>query len=415
MQELGKQKEEAFLVLPSEYKQHKSILEGGKHLYVDTQREWGCDVGALSPKILKQKLENVIFHSTVPDNSVLIYSFESSFSLLVALIGILRHHANVVVFLNFIDGQFWVKLFTSRLFQIFGFHWFIRKQIQKVTPMLLLTANSSRQAKFFTSILGVEVQVHNPISIAPIEPQTTKSSFQDIATDSNPKLLIIFWPVDIPFLMQLLYLIKENRPELFENMVIHSKWKDPSVREFVNQLSIFKPALIEEELSQEDYRNMINGASLSILCYTDTYHYMGGSGRVVDSLIAGVPVIVAKGGVVHDLALSLDAAFDFIIEDPNSVLHAIEKYENSPYWDLSTRKKYRENLKIRANENFSPSALVDRFQEFINLKSTSKIDSEWIVMKGNIGLWFELKILNFVWRSLRVYECISRTKSITND
>jgi glycosyltransferase involved in cell wall biosynthesis len=167
-----------------------------------------------------------------------------------------------------------------------------------------------------------------------------------------------------------------------------------------------KPKVIFGELSLDEYTKMITNASAALICYTDYYHQIGGSGRLVDCLCNGTPVIVPEGGALSELIDEEGGSFVYRIEDPKTFAAAISNFLKSEY-NLGGSSNLRQELSAKSMELYSVSRLVNTLLNFhsqIGISTKSLRKSQF---------YMHLRLLELNWIILKTYETLkSRRRAI---
>jgi hypothetical protein len=347
-----------YLVLSPPIKDDKTpdFIDDRWHFIEDFQA-WGNDLGTMSPRKLIKRILPILKNLDEAEN-ITIFSFESSFSMVVALLEIQRKIPNLRVSVTLLDHGFWKKFLSTRIpfirFLVLNFIGVLRN----ANSSFKLLHPSLSQLENFSRLLGIKVSPYSHISAF--------WKFSEWPLKIDPKelrLLVLPWSVDLDHVKEF---VNSASSKIGLDFKIHVHFKNQ------NDLNYFRESLevdlfnrIEYSvgaLSLEDYISQFKRSDLAWLPYTDFYHQITGSGRAFDCLALGCPLIIDERS---DLALMV-ADFPLIYLCPDSDIHWISKFMeqlSQEKKDFDSYVKRRETLENLGSALFSPSNGIDSFLE----------------------------------------------------
>ena len=372
-----------------------------------TTMEWGKDTGAISPLKLANLIEKEFSTEGILKSRNIIYTYETSFSLLAALVIILLRNPNSTAAANMLDSGYWQRFFNLQLLSFAPLRASIKFPLKFIGKRLLLFANMSSQAEIISKQIDYPVDAFPHITAL----NPAEYSFKDFqmrsSSDSLPRILFFTWTEDLPFVCQILSNIEQKSPLLLSKITIHTKSLSDKVflKTFLVEKNIEGVNIVAGTLSESNYIDLICSNEVTVFPYTDAMHFLNGSGRVIDSLILGKPVILSSesGSCLH--ARKVNACFTFHGVDPASVLGAIKEFEASPFFSEKSSNLYQEELKSAAAVEFSVGGLLKK----VTFKSNERM-SNYAALKPPHKLIYFFIILEFqiTWTLLNAFHKFSR-------
>ena len=383
-------------------------------MILPTRKEWGKDTGTISPLRLAKLIETEILIDTKQSSRSLIYTYETSYSLLAALIIILLRRPNSTAAANMLDTGYWQRFFDWEWFSWAPLRSSVKYALKSVDKRLLLYANMPNHAAIISKQINYSVDVFPHISA--LNPKEyANEDFSNILRDEKlPKILILTWPGDLPFVCRTLKLMSQKHPMLLQQITVHTKNSiDDSVMiSYLSLENIKGINLVTGTLSDDSYKKLIRQNDVTLFPYSDEMHFSTGSGRVIDSLVLGRPVILnsESGSCLH--ANKVNACFTFDGISPSSLLEAIEKFQLSPFFAVNSAKKEQDNLESAAGIEFSIGGMLGNIisgseERMGNTKTGAhvrKIDIALVILIFEVT-WHTLAVYNefslFIQRALK--------------
>ena len=372
-----------------------------------TIEEWGKDTGTISPIKLAKLIEKELSIDGRLDSKTIIYTYETSFSLLAALVLILLRNPNWTASANMLDSGYWQRFFNLQLLSFAPLRASIKFALKFVWKRLILFANMSNQAEIISKQIGYPVDAFPHITALNPTEYTLKDSSTRATSSALPRVLVFTWSEDLPFVSQILSLMAQKSPLLLSQTTIHTKIISDEVvlRKYLLQKEIEGVNIVSGTLSEPNYMNLICSNDLTLFPYIDAMHFLNGSGRVIDSLILGRPVILnsESGSCLH--AKKVNACFTFDRVDPASVLEAIEDFKASPFFNIESSSMYRDELKSAAAIEFSVGGLLKR----VIIESNERMSNYSISRRPHTLIFYVIALeLEITWTFLNAYHKISR-------
>ena len=263
--------------------------------FIEDFSAWGNDLGTKSPKDLVKRIYPLL-NGLDDSEDITVLSFESSFSMLVALLEIQRKIPNIQVSVTLLDHGFWIKLLSTKLPLVGLLVLNFIMILGEANFAFILLHPSLSQAEIFSKILGFQVFPFSHISAF-----WKYSGWPLKIENSEIRLLVLPWSVDLDHVLEFVNLVSARITLAFK---MHIHFKNHA------DLTYFRKQLDEDvfnkidytvgALSLEDYISQFKRADLAWLPYTDFYHQITGSGRAFDCLALGCPLIIDEKS---DLAL----------------------------------------------------------------------------------------------------------------
>ena len=372
-----------------------------------TIKEWGKDTGTISPIKLAKLIENELSLDGRLDSKTLIYTYEISFSLLAALVLILLRNPNCTASANMLDSGYWQRFFNLQLLSWAPLRASLKLPLKFVDKRLLLFANMSSQAEIISKQINYPVDAFPHITALNPAEYSLNDSLMKTSSDALPRILVFTWTEDLPFVCQILSLMSHKTPLLLSLTTIHTKSLSDKVflNKYLGEEKIEGVNIVGGTLSESNYIDLICSNHVTLFPYTDAMHFLNGSGRVIDSLILGRPVILnsKSGSCLH--AKKVNACFTFDGVDPASVLEAIEDFKTSSFFNIKSSSMYRNELKSVAANEFSVGGLLRK----INIKSNERMSNYVVGLRPLSLIYFVIILeLQLTWTLLNAYHKISR-------
>jgi hypothetical protein len=367
-------------------------------LFVKDLNKWGNDFGKDSPQSLV-KLLAPILQRLNQDQGIFIFSFESSFSMCAALLEIQRIFPQIRVGITLLDHGFWLKMFTSRpiLFD------FLTKKFIRILQInaenFKLFHPSIAQVSQFRQLIGVDVFPVRQMSAFWNHPNSISPTFSE-----SLKLLVLPWPKDVDRILQF---VNSFSNLLGTKIDLHVHFKSQSDFNYFNlnaqkdHLNLLNVSI--GSLKSEDYVLQYRQSDAVWIPYTDEYHQVTGSGRALDSVVLGCPLIIDKGSdlalIAPDLPLvyfSDNSELDTVVECLNDLANLKKDYTNY----LQNRK----NLQTVSSMLFTP---LNTLESFIIPFSSENHENDYKKRKFTKIDFYSLQLLYYI------FQCYSRlTKGI---
>ena len=277
--------------------------------FIEDFSAWGNDLGTKSPKELVKRISPLLNDLDKSEN-ITILSFESSFSMLVALLEIQRRIPNIQVSVTLLDHGFWIKLLSTKLPLVKLLVSNFIRILGEANSVFKLLHPSLSQAASFSRLLGFQV-----FSFSHISAFWKYSAWPLKIETEEIRLLVLPWSVDLDHVLEFVN-SSSSRIGLEFNLHIHFK-NDTDLTYFRKRLDEDLFSKIEYTagvLSQENYISQFKRTDLAWIPYTDFYHQITGSGRAFDCLALGCPLIIDEKS---DLALMV-AGFPLVYFCPDN-------------------------------------------------------------------------------------------------
>ena len=372
-----------------------------------TTKEWGKDTGTISPIKLANLIDREFSTEYILKSRTIIYTYETSFSLFAALVIILLRNPNFTASANMLDSGYWQRFFNLELLSFAPLRASIKFPLKFIGKRLLLFANMSSQAEIISKQIDYPVDAFPHITALNPAEYSLKDSQLNTSSDALPKILFFTWTEDLPFVCKILSHVGYRSPLLLSRITIHTKSLSDKffLDKFLVEKNIEGVNIVAGTLSESNYIELINSNDVTLFPYTDAMHFLNGSGRVIDSLILGKPVILSSesGSCVH--AKKVNACFTFHGVGPASVLEAIEEFKASPFFSEKSSSLYQDKLKSAAAIEFSVGGLLKK----VTFKSNERM-SKYVEVRPPHKLIYFFIILEFqiTWTLLNAFHKFSR-------
>jgi hypothetical protein len=323
--------------------------------FIDGLSDWGSDAGKNSPENLVKKLLPILL-SKKQNSHITMFSIESSYSLIVALMRLQKKIPELRASITFLDHGFWVKLLTSTSriaeFLVSRFLW----NLSESSSWLKVLHPSISQHKEFSKICEVRVFPFSHISAF------WKHSLNFEKVNSQDfKFLILPWRNDLETVAKFI----ESKPYiLFKELGVHIHFKSQS------DYQALKDRLPKElfaglevtvgTLQREDYIDLFQSSDLTWIPYADRYHQISGSGRAFDSITLGCPLIIDEGSDLIQMASGFPLLYSSLTQDPADILMHIN-FAREEKRSFDQYLKRRIELSKLGSNLFSPVNGVNSF------------------------------------------------------
>ena len=363
--------------------------------------QWGQDTGKMSPKKITKEITAIVGKEKLENDKTIFYSYETSLALAIALMKLSAKYPKIQFSLHLIDDGYWESVFSSKLLKFLRLRKSFAASYSHLQPRGRFTCNSDFASKRYRQLIGVKMDVHRAFYSEPSITSTSTISSDFERMESQQNVLIFFWEADLAFLRVALKHLFEFSQETYFKCIFQIKSEEllNKLNNMLTEENLPKPRVIFGELSLDEYTKMITNASAAVICYTDYYHQIGGSGRLVDCLCNGTPVIVPEGGALSELIDEDGGSFVYRIDDPKTFTAAISNFLKSEY-NLGEVSKLRYELSKKSMQLYSVSKLVNTLLNFhsrirINEKSLRKTE-----------FYVHLRLLELNWFILKTYETL---------
>jgi len=363
--------------------------------------QWGQDTGKMSPKKIAKEITGILGKEKLENEETIFYSYETSLALAIALMKLCVKYPKIRFSLHLMDDGFWGSVFSSKLLNFLSFRKSFTASYFHLQARGRFTCNSDFASNRYRQLIGIKMDVHRAFYTEQSITSTSTISPDFERMKNQHNMLVFFWETDLPFLRVALKHLFELSTEIYFKCIFQIK-SEELLNKFNNMLTeenLPKPRVVFGELSLDEYTKMITNASAALICYTDFYHQIGGSGRLVDSLCNGTPVIVPEGGALSELIDEDGGSFVYRIEDPKTFVAAISNFLKSEY-NLGDSSNLRHELSAKSMELYSVSRLVDTLLNFhsqIRINAKSPLKSQF---------YLHLRLLELNWFILKSYETL---------
>ncbi len=325
---------------------------------------WGNDVGLKSPRALTSRLK-YIFKEFKKDQRITVISFESSFSLIAALLTLQQFYPALRVSINLLDHGFWSRLFNSK---VFVFELLVRnfkKVLKSRSQSFKLLHPSISQVKNFGELIGQKVYLVRHISAFSNNYHTPLTMNPNEVT-----LLILPWSVDLDYIIDFMNSYSTKIGLTFK---VHIHFKNENdLSYFFKNLDFGLVKKIDYSvgvLSAEEYIAQFKRVDIAWIPYSDFYHQTTGSGRAFDCLALGCPLIIDEKSDLAQMVADFPLIWPYSTADTSSIIDFLELIGN----EKKDSKKYFEKrliLEMKGAEFFNGIKGIDSFLEPFDNNST---------------------------------------------
>jgi hypothetical protein len=327
--------------------------------FIEDFSAWGHDIGEKSPRKLVERILSALDNQKGFED-ITFLSYESSFSMLVALLEIQRKLPRTQVSVTLLDHGFWLKFLSTRIPLVRLLVLNFMKVLKNANHSFALLHPSLSQVASFTKLLGLRVFSFSPISAF------SRYTAQPLNVDPEvTRLLVLPWSVDLDHVAKFIKSVSTSIGMEFSIQVHFKTYTDLNYfREQIEPNIFNKIEYSAGVLSLEAYVSLFKRSDLTWIPYTDIYHQVTGSGRACDSLALGCPLIIDEKS---DLARMV-SNFPLVYFCPDSNTDWISRFkdqiteERRDFYNYTKRRRELESLSA---ELFSPlNAINSLLQPF---------------------------------------------------
>ncbi len=348
--------------------------------FIEDFSAWGSDLGTKSPKELVKRIYPLL-NGLGESEDITVLSFESSFSMLVALLEIQRRIPNIQVSVTLLDHGFWIKLLSTKLPLVNLLVLNFIRILGEANSVFKLLHPSLSQAESFSRLLGFQV-----FSFSHISAFWKYSAWPLQIETEEIRLLVLPWSVDLDHVLEF---VNSSSSRIGVEFKVHIHFKnDTDLTYFRKQLDEDLFSKIEYTagvLSQENYISQFKRTDLAWIPYTDFYHQITGSGRAFDCLALGCPLIIDEKS---DLALMV-AGFPLVYFCPDNNNVWISRFLDQIKEEKKDFQNYveqRSKLEDLGATLFSPLNGIDSYLAPFN----SSIEKSKVTFKITDFLFLEI-------------------------
>lgn len=349
---------------------------------VDTKSQWGNDAGFANPLVLANKLEQVIkeIDKTRP---IVVFGFESSFSMVLALLRLSKKYPNLQIGVNLLDSGFWSQLFSienrGKRFLAKCFANLIKSQGGR----FVLFGNSKSNACELSKILGQKVfefPLPTITSRKILRPKFEKSQ--------KTKIIMFISENEIQITKSFLNLVEESKLGEELNLVVHCKGSISyeALEPFANPNCRQSIEIVTGYLEKEEYEGLIESSDVALISYLDLAHIGAGSGKAMDALGLGVPIIALEGSHACQMGCAVGGCFPFKDGSATSMIRAIQSYIANDA--LGDEQDFSRNIKLQQRVNREMGVESSLIKLFSNFRSHSSNSFPSGLYPALIGYWF---------------------------
>ena len=344
------------IIVPSFEGAQTFLSQNPNFLMVDIggPNSFGHDNGLISPLRLTQAIRRLIQDLNL-ERDIYILSFESSLTLYVSLIYLSNRDSRIRVSLNLLDFGFWEKLLKMKQPGFKGLITGLKAATNQNSAHFHVFANSGTQPKLFSELLSTKVFPWPIISVS-----TNRTHFKESKLNSNElsskRLLVFPHPDDLEVIKQL---IKQgiNRGDV-QNWKIDVHFKNLSdyqnIQEVTSRSNMSDVSLSHGYLDEESYSKKFEDSAVVLIPYKDQLHMYSGSGKAMDSLGHGLPIIALRGTHACEIACKVNACFPLENVTAIDIVAALGKIDSS---EAITRKSvFRSRIRENAFAFLSPES-----------------------------------------------------------
>jgi len=266
--------------------------------FIEDFSAWGNDLGTKSPKELVNRIYPLL-NDLVESENLTVLSFESSFSMLVALLEIQRKIPNIQVSVTLLDHGFWLKLLSTKFPLVRLLVLYFIRILGSANFAFKLLHPSISQAENFGRLLGFQVFPFSHISAF-----WKYSAWPLEIENSEIRLLVLPWSVDLDHVLEF---VNSTSARIGIEFKLHIHFKNQTdltyFRKHSDEHIFSKIEYTAGVLTLENYVSQFKRTDLAWITYTDFYHQITGSGRAFDCLALGCPLIIDEKS---DLALMVN-------------------------------------------------------------------------------------------------------------
>jgi hypothetical protein len=390
------------IIVPSFEGAENFLSQNPKFLMLDIgdTDSFGHDNGLISPLHLAQVIGRLI-RDVNHEQDIYVLSFESSLTLYISLIHLSNRDSRIRVSLNLLDFGFWEKLLKMKQP---GFRWLV-KELKAATSQnssnFHVFANSGSQPKLFSQLLGTKVFPWPIISVS-----TNRTHNEDLTLDSNEfvsKRLLVFPHADDLEVIKQLLDHGVNRGDV-QNWIIDVHCKNlsdfQSVQEVASKFKMSESSLSYGYLDEESYSKKFEDSAAVLIPYIDQLHMHSGSGKAMDSLGHGRPIIALRGTHSCEIACKVGACFTLEEVTAKAIVATVGVINSS---DAITRKSvFRSKIRKNASTFLSPESSLREIVSTFDSETAVSQPTERALLAKLSFLWFLIFIGTKVKKFVRV-------------
>lgn len=351
---------------------------------IPTKAQWGNDAGHANPLMLARRISSIIGQID-RHRPVILFSFESSFSLIVALIIVSKKFRNLQIAINLLDSGFWARIFSPGNFIKNFFRSIFKHAINSFEGRFVLFGNSRENSSKLSSMLRMQIYEF------PLPSITSLAQLQPSNKENIERQIIVFISKNEFALMQSFVdtFILSDLIDVWD-LVIHCKEKSTyeSLASSIPANLTKKIQLITGFLDKLDYEALINSASVALIPYTDISHTEAGSGKAMDALGLGVPIIALEGSHACEMGCRVGACFPFEDSNASSIIQAIEAYSVDVLTQQGSMHLRNVELQLIVKREMGVQASLKKI--FLRVSPQSASDSLSTRYFGLIAYWLAI-------------------------
>lgn len=295
---------------------------------VGDSAKWGNDIGAIRPFRLSKLLSQALSESgyDTKNNYTLLFCNESSLASVLSMLILVLLNPNYATSINIIDVGLWKKLINDNY--VLQLLW--RLVIKRIfrNERILLTTNSPLLLKIMhrqglsTAILWKYYQLMDASSNLQSAKLGSQIPESHLRAD---KILVLPWPDDSDSVTSAMKILLNNK-DFKGSVQIHLKKNDviDPYQKMITELGLDEECLYVTQgvLDEQAYISLLKSASLIWLPYSSQYHAESGSGRAIDALANGTPILIDRNSNLLSVLDSAVINFVFPVDCTNAILVA---------------------------------------------------------------------------------------------
>ena len=320
-------------------------------------QSWGNDIGFVNPLWFSRYLLKRFprYHRS----QIHLFANESSLAILLMTCSLIFLNPRITATINLIDFGFWNKFITQRGIKRFAAMSYIAL-FQRLSARLKIVAQSPELVN------NLKSKGLNSVRLWPFIQLTPKnfsiSNFRLVSREeSNPlrkTLLVLPWPEDHKTVGEVVELLKRDSGETVD-IIVHTKSVEEMSRLREAHGLDGRISFSGGSLEPMAYHRMLFNSSLVWLPYFSKSHAETGSGRALDALLAGVPVLLDKNSVMHETHGRL--APGFLIPTVSQSADAL-KNQILEILSMEKNEEDKENTSYLILNSFSAKSMIDEIE-----------------------------------------------------
>ena len=201
----------------------------------------------------------------------------------------------------------------------------------------------------------------------------------------------------------LLDAIEENNLGENWNLVIHCKEGTTyeALRPLVSINFRMSVEIVTGVLGKVEYEGLIESADVALIPYTDTSHIGAGSGKAMDALGLGIPIIALEGSHACEKGCKVKGCFPFKDENPFSIIQALKSYSASGFMEQESQYFRKVELQQRVEMEMGvESSLGKLFSNFSTQSSSVPSSGPYMIL---VVYWFAVSRIQMLlsWKKRR--------------